>query len=104
MAFTRIEALLRPKTKASCIGQAVEGYAYAYAMREVILWKLCAKSFAAWRYIWLVSGGDWDLDDTIILPRLHRSAVFNVYSYCRSRLFSAGMTLRKRSCRRIGKC
>lgn len=51
MAFTRIEALLRPKTKASCIGQAVEGYAYAYAMREVILWKLCAKSFAAWRYI-----------------------------------------------------
>lgn len=41
----------------------------------------------------MLSRGDWDLDDTIILPRLHRIALFNVYSYCRSRLFSAGMDL-----------
>lgn len=44
-------------------------------------------------YILLLSGVDWDLDDTIILPGLHRIALFNVYSWCRSRLFSDGMDL-----------
>lgn len=38
---------LKPGTKASCIGQVVEGYAYAYAIREVLLSKLCAMPFAA---------------------------------------------------------
>lgn len=66
-------ASLKPESKASCVGQVVAGYAYAYAIRKVLLTKLCAKSSAAVmgiiKYICLMSRDGWELDDTIILPR-----------------------------------
>lgn len=56
--------------------------------------------------MWLISRDDWELDDTIILSRagVALTRCIYVYSYSCSRFPSAGMSLRKRSCRLVGNC